>query len=392
MPPKKAAKATEAETVSEKQDDNRPLAFVIMPFTKAVSPFRGSKAKYKDRSEAELTKLWLLLEKFLGVEGYKARRADAVGDILKEIVEDIHAANIIVAVLTGLNPNVFYELGIAHGFRKQTLLLTEDRNELPFDLKGYNCIEYQFGGTDQSKALGRKVKQGIKKIREREGATFGPVQAHLEISEYAVSVFDRKRAAKRLDSLSDELIDLYWVSTQALCYLIKESTLEFSAINDEVTINIKELKKSIETGVFKRIREVFDFSLYTSPCLDLFLSEHYVPDGVVEAHQIRSVRWVASTLRRSMASCQSGYLENLFQIYFAVSHLLPDILAIEDKTKEQNSKEALRLKCKGDHPELIEKPIEMKLVWNKSFEINILKDEDKKVKFIKLLQIFGKVD
>ena len=48
----------------------------------------------------------------------------------------------IVADLTDSNPNVYYELGIAHGLRRPVILLTQDINELPFDLRGYRVIPY----------------------------------------------------------------------------------------------------------------------------------------------------------------------------------------------------------------------------------------------------------
>lgn len=58
------------------------------------------------------------------------------------MIEGIWNADTLVADMTGLNPNVFYELGVAHGVGIPTVHITKDIDELPFDLKQYNTIEY----------------------------------------------------------------------------------------------------------------------------------------------------------------------------------------------------------------------------------------------------------
>jgi hypothetical protein len=61
-----------------------------------------------------------------------------------DIWERINRARFLIADLTGQNPNVFYELGIAHALGKDVLLLTQDMAHVPFDLKGLRCILYSF--------------------------------------------------------------------------------------------------------------------------------------------------------------------------------------------------------------------------------------------------------
>lgn len=64
-------------------------------------------------------------------------------NILADIIPPIYSADIVLADLTGLNPNVMYELGIAHSFNKKTIMITRDElNSLPFDLKQYRAKDY----------------------------------------------------------------------------------------------------------------------------------------------------------------------------------------------------------------------------------------------------------
>ncbi len=103
-------------------------AFVLMPFEE---PFNAIYSQ--------------LISPALQTAGYEVRRADSVLDqqnVLRDIVTGIDTADLIVADLTGLNPNVFYELGIAHGLGIPTAMLTQDIDDVPFDLRAYRVKEY----------------------------------------------------------------------------------------------------------------------------------------------------------------------------------------------------------------------------------------------------------
>ena len=56
----------------------------------------------------------------------RAQDLSSARNILADIVQGIEGATIVVADLTDLNPNVFYEVGIAHALQKPVILLTQD--------------------------------------------------------------------------------------------------------------------------------------------------------------------------------------------------------------------------------------------------------------------------
>jgi tetratricopeptide (TPR) repeat protein len=59
------------------------------------------------------------------------------------IWEGLREADIVVADVTGKNPNVFYELGITHAIGKPTVLIARDSLDVPFDLKHLRVIVYK---------------------------------------------------------------------------------------------------------------------------------------------------------------------------------------------------------------------------------------------------------
>jgi nucleoside 2-deoxyribosyltransferase len=81
-----------------------------------------------------------------------------------EVWTAINQADIIIADCTNRNPNVFYEVGIAHAMGKQTILMVQTIDDIPFDLRGLRVIEYRYdprGMTQFEEAL-RKTIMNIK--------------------------------------------------------------------------------------------------------------------------------------------------------------------------------------------------------------------------------------
>ena len=70
--------------------------------------------------------------------GFAVDRADDIEsqqNILRDIIEKIDQSNLVIADLTGDNPNVFYELGLAHALRKPVILITQRVADVPFRLE-----------------------------------------------------------------------------------------------------------------------------------------------------------------------------------------------------------------------------------------------------------------
>src|SRR5439155_20198182 len=85
--------------------------------------------------------------------------------ILERILTGIRSAELIIADLTGKNANVFYELGLAHTQTKNVLLLTQDANDVPFDLRGLFCHTYSVHSDRGLKDLANVVRSAAAEVR-----------------------------------------------------------------------------------------------------------------------------------------------------------------------------------------------------------------------------------
>lgn len=91
-------------------------------------------------------------------------RADEItqaGTIVNQVWDEIHAATLCIAELTGLNANVMYELGLADALQKPTILLTQNVDEVPFDLRHRRLLAYDTRQVDWSAALRQRLIQMI---------------------------------------------------------------------------------------------------------------------------------------------------------------------------------------------------------------------------------------
>src|SRR5436305_5969902 len=88
--------------------------------------------------------------------------------ILDRIFNQISKADVVVADMTGRNPNVFYEVGYAHALGKIVILLTQQTEDIPFDLKHRQHIVY--GGRIETlrAELAPRIQWGIGEAKRRQ--------------------------------------------------------------------------------------------------------------------------------------------------------------------------------------------------------------------------------
>jgi hypothetical protein len=106
-----------------------PEIFVLMPFTAELRP---------------VYEHIMMLASKLSLRIGRADDFFGTSSILKDIWSAIHGARVVVADCTGRNPNVFYEIGLAHAIGRHTILISQSFDDVPFDLRHLQIIEYKY--------------------------------------------------------------------------------------------------------------------------------------------------------------------------------------------------------------------------------------------------------
>jgi hypothetical protein len=146
----------------KREDD---YCFVLMPF-----------AEVCDLQSVYLNHVKKVVEERCAL---RCERADDITDIsgvMQSVWESINRARLIIADMTERNPNVFYELGIAHTLGKPVIMITQSMDYVPFDLKHLRCIVYDYKPGSIARfeqILEKTIRRVLESTSESMSATLG---------------------------------------------------------------------------------------------------------------------------------------------------------------------------------------------------------------------------
>lgn len=197
--------------------------FIIMPFV----DMRYTK---EDGEIIELNKSQLdyIYEDFIkkAVDSFESeeytfsgeRYTSSSGNIIKGIVNKLYQADVVIADITGLNPNVMYELGIRHTLMDNTILLAQDTTQIPSDLKSYIAVIYDYPW-DTHKAdeiysvFEKELHKALNERLEKWNESDNPVRDFLSIKQ----VF---RNEQRIEEIQSNLLLLSLMNSDYVRVLI----------------------------------------------------------------------------------------------------------------------------------------------------------------------------
>ncbi len=84
--------------------------------------------------------------------------------IVDDIWQGIQEAKLLIAELTDRNPNVFYELGLAHAISKPVILISKSIEDVPFDLRSIRVLVYDKDHPDWGNKLRASLTRAIKEV------------------------------------------------------------------------------------------------------------------------------------------------------------------------------------------------------------------------------------
>jgi hypothetical protein len=226
----------------------KPFVFVLMPFDKNFNDIY----KFGIKGAAEDA-------------GAYAERLDEqvfAEGMLDRIFNQINKADVIVADMSGRNPNVFYEVGYAHALNKLVILLTKDPEDIPFDLKHKQHIIYNGQIETLRGHLSRTIVWAIQEIRNKKHV---PTRTDFDVYVDENRLVSGTAAIRKIDKpISNKLVrvnlQIENLSNEALdpishVYLLLQSYSIIRPLNmqiDSIT-NVSHLWKYVEVPQKKNI-------------------------------------------------------------------------------------------------------------------------------------------
>lgn len=148
--------------------------FVIAPIGDEGTPIRK-------RSDAVLRHI---ITPVVEARGYAAMRADHLpqpGLITSQVIQHVVDDELVIADLTGSNPNVFYELALRHALRKPLIQIIAKNDRIPFDVAGMRTIQLDETDLDSVAAAKDEITRQIESLERDPGTLETPISFSVDI-------------------------------------------------------------------------------------------------------------------------------------------------------------------------------------------------------------------
>lgn len=182
-----------------------------------VGPIGGEESD--DRVHAD----WLLEEIILPVfethfTSFEVTRADkmsAPGRIDAQVITSLLEADLVIADLTTLNPNAFYEIGIRHTIQKPIVHMHLEGQTIPFDIASFRSLRFQRKWPRDLKKAREGLKQAVDAAIDPDHIIDNPVtfsRGKIEISQSAaptekIFLQELETVSSRLDRIEQTFAD-----------------------------------------------------------------------------------------------------------------------------------------------------------------------------------------
>lgn len=171
-----------------------------------VSEFGRDEPTRRERTQM----LKHLVRKVLKPMGYDVQRADDIddlGQITHQIIERLLDDELVVADLTGLNPNVFYELAVRHAARKPVITLMSSGEALPFDVKDVRTVFYDLRDPDRLEEAQEELRQKVLALEAHPDDVRNPITVARDVALLQQSADPEAQVAGAVLSALNDLRD-----------------------------------------------------------------------------------------------------------------------------------------------------------------------------------------
>ena len=140
--------------------------------------------------------------------GYDPLRADQIaepGMITSQVIQHIVDDPLVVADLTGWNPNVFYELAIRHALRRPLVQLIKRGEQIPFDVAGTRTIHIDHKDLDSVEEAKDEIVRQVKALEAAPSDIETPISVSLDLQLLRQSENPEQRSLGDLLTVVTEL-------------------------------------------------------------------------------------------------------------------------------------------------------------------------------------------
>jgi hypothetical protein len=133
-----------------------------------ISPIGADGSDVRKRADQILKHIISPVADIMGFEAIRADRISEPGLITAQVIQHIIEDELVIADLTGSNPNVFYELAIRHAIRKPLVQIIQKDEKIPFDVAGMRTIPVDHTDLDSVQEAKAEIEKQIRAVLKRK--------------------------------------------------------------------------------------------------------------------------------------------------------------------------------------------------------------------------------
>jgi len=248
---------------------------------------------------------------------YDCERAKPLtGAFVRDILEGLNRSDVVIADLTDRNPNVCYELGIRHTLKRRTILIAQNIDDVPSDLRSYWVVTY---GKDLTGAenFKKRVREILREMQKNPKKPDSPVADFLEFKNIDIYSYEKSANVKKL------------------CALITELSYNITYV-DKILNAVNESQQARQRGEGRFAVSPWRFN---KTCLELLLSTSYISLNEGLLNTVKTIDEYISVINNRLELWrEASFAKNVEQRLLEELPSLKEILtsALKDFAKLEN--------------------------------------------------------
>ncbi len=250
-----------------------------------ISPIGPTGSLIREKADGVLNNLIMPVFNDLGYKVIRSDKLDTPFTITKDIVKHVDESDLVVAIISDHNPNVFYELAVRNAIEKPVILLNKDDDkESPFDIQDKRTIPYSEEcmstqlSEDNAKNLEKtriKLKEQVKKAEENpQDASESMLSRYLQLTKRVSNyqneitllknnfVSEKKKITHR-SILLVSIIGLSFVfGTLMISSNLQNNYDNLQITQNELLINYEDMEKNYSQMLREKQQEVIEVMVY----------------------------------------------------------------------------------------------------------------------------------
>ena len=171
-----------------------------------IAPIGADGSDVRTRSDQVLRHIIAPAAKECGYDTIRADQISEPGLITSQVIQHIVEDPLVIADLTGHNPNVFYELAVRHALKKPVVQIIDTWESIPFDVAASRMVHVDHHDLDSATRAREEIIKQIRAVERNPGDVDTPISVAIELKSLKQSDNPLEKSNAEIISMLQKLM------------------------------------------------------------------------------------------------------------------------------------------------------------------------------------------